>query len=480
MNEELNKWFISPNSENQAYVTQFFEKIIEQLVHEKGAASQKELVPNCTEESSMVDELDHSHTMEQVLEQLQLVYQQSMNASSVGYIGQMDSIPNLGAIIGDLVTAAINNNMLANEMSPLLSWLELQVVNKFVGWFGFGEGAGGIMTSGGTLANIQALTVARNVKLNITDGNLFKVSKEPVLFTSEHSHASIAKAGMLLGIGTGNVVKVKTDGTGKMSIPELREQISQAIQAGKQPFAVVSTFGTTNSGSLDDVAAIQALCEEYDLWHHVDAIYGGALALSASQAELCPAFHQADSLSFNPQKWMFVSKTCSVLILKDFQQLDTHFKIPAPYVQDGNKLNLGEYGIQGSRHGSILKLWLSLYLIGKDKFAEMIDLNMEISQRFTDYISQHDDLQLYTEPDSNIILFRPIKREGQIDSSYQEFLSAFQQYLYSHNHYISLIPWEGESWLKCIFLNPYFNHKELESLQVLINQFFKEVEDSLH
>ncbi|MEM9337404.1 MAG: pyridoxal-dependent decarboxylase, partial [Bacteroidota bacterium] len=398
MKEELNKWFISPNSENLEYINDFFKKVTEQLIKEKSTASNKELVPECSKEQSFINELDHSHDLEQILDKLQVIYDQSMNASSTGYIGQMDSIPNLGAIIGDLVTASINNNMLANEMSPILSWLEVNVIKKFTEWFGFGDNSGGVMTSGGTLANIQALTLARNTKLNIPDGNIFNTKSQPVLFTSKHSHASILKAGMLLGIGVDHVIKIKTDDAGRMCLEDLQKQIDASIQANKLPFAVVSTFGTTNSGSLDDVDAIQSICDAYDLWHHVDAIYGGALTLSQNQEHLCPTFGKADSLSFNPQKWMYVSKTCSILIIKNFELLATHFKTPAPYVQKDDKINLGEYGIQGSRHASILKLWLSLYLIGKNKYAEIIDLNMNITQLFAEYIIQNKNLQLFTLP----------------------------------------------------------------------------------
>ena len=400
-----------------------------------------------------------------------------MNASSIGYIGQMDSIPNLGAIIGDLVTASINNNMLANEMSPLLSWLEIKLIKQFAKWFGFGKNAGGVMTSGGTLANIQALTVARNSKLKTSTGNLFEIKKQPVFFASQHAHSSITKAGMLLGIGTENVIKIKTDETGKISIDDLYTQLNKSMEAGNIPFAVVSTYGTTNSGSLDDVDAIQAICDEYKLWHHIDAIYGGAMILSPNQKHLCPAFDKADSLSFNPQKWMYVSKTCSILIFKEFEQLENSFKISAPYVKEDNKINLGEYGIQGSRHTSILKLWMSLYLIGKTQYARIIDLNMDISKSFSEYISNNANLQLYTKPNLNIILFRPRKLAHQSDIQYAESIAKFQHFLYEKNNYISLIPWEGEPWLKCIFLNPYFNQLALEKLMNLIDYYFEKTTD---
>lgn len=472
MEGEISKWFISPDGQNQEYISDFFSKIIHQLIEDRSNASNNELVPRPEKDLSFINDLNNSHSLEQVLDKLSHVYKGSMNASSTGYIGQMDSIPNIGAIAGDLVTASINNNMLANEMSPLLSWLEQRIVTLFTQWFGFDEHSGGVMTSGGTLANIQALTVARNSKLGISDGNVFELRQQPVFFASEHSHSSIAKAGMLLGIGLDNVIKVKADATGKMSIDDLLAKIEASIASNKLPFAVVSTYGTTNSGSIDDVDKIQSICEKFNLWHHIDAIYGGAMVLSQNQKYLCPAFEKADSLSFNPQKWMFVSKTCSVLLFRNFEQLENNFRISAPYVSENDKINLGEYGIQGSRHASILKLWLSLYLIGTDAYAKMIDLNMSITQSFTAYIMDNEHLELYTKPDLNIILFRPIRLTGQNEQDHSDSISSLQSHLYQHNIYISEIPWEGEPWLKCIFLNPYFDKAELEVFISRIDDFF--------
>lgn len=468
----INDWFIAPNGENEKYVAALFSRIIDQLIHHKTQASKSDLVPGAIKDHTLIDDLENSHMTDQVLDKLSIIYEHSMNASSTGYIGQMDSIPNLGAIVGDLITAAVNNNMLANEMSPQLSWLEQRMVNLFAKWFGFTETAGGVMTSGGTLANIQALTVARNVKLGTDSGNLFQVKGQPMFFASEHCHASIAKAAMLLGIGTENLIKIKADASGSMDVKALESQVQLAQDLGKLPFAVVSTFGTTNSGSLDDVDAIQSICEKYDLWHHVDAIYGGAVVLSSNQHHLCPAFNSAHSLSFNPQKWMYVSKTCSLLIFKEFDVLEHNFRIAAPYVSQNDAMNLGEYGIQGSRHASVLKLWLSLYLIGKKAYASMIDANLRITGSFVQFVQDHEYFELYATPDLNIVLFRPKALENRGSDTHNVSIRHFQNYLYENNIYISPIPWNGELWLKCIFLNPYFDENELKKLCALMNQYF--------
>lgn len=446
---------------------------MEQLIQNRSNASNSELLPEAILDSSFVDELELSHGLEQIMDKLSVIYKNSMNASSVGYIGQMDSIPNIGAIVGDLVTASINNNMLANEMSPFLTELEQKIVEVFSKWFGFDSNSGGVMTSGGTLANIQALTVARNIKLNLNQGSLAGLDKHPVFFASEHAHSSIEKASMLLGIGVDNLIKIKSDDRGKMSIEDLRNRINQSLDDNQVPFAVVSTYGTTNSGSIDPADDIQKICNEYNLWHHIDAIYGGAMVLSENQKHSCPIFNNADSICFNPQKWMFVSKTCSVLMFKDFVKFENNFKIAAPYVKKNNKTNLGELGIQGSRHTSVLKLWLSLYLIGKDSYADMIDLNMEITHSFARFITEHQDLELYTKPELNILLFRPKKKVGDDDDEHQVNISEFQNHLYKENIYISPIRWDGGLWLKCIFLNPYFDKNNLEKFESLIVDYFE-------
>ncbi len=473
MNFNLDNWFISPEGGNKEYVSVFFSKIIEQLIDNRSNANKAELVPKIKEEDLFITDFEESHKLKDILEHLSVIYAKSMNASASGYIGQMDSIPNIGSIAGDLVTASINNNMLANEMSPFLTILEQQVVTLFSKWFGFDNLSGGVMTSGGTLANIHALLVARNVKLDIKDGNVYKIRKQPVFFASENSHSSIIKGGMILGIGTENVILIKSTDEGKMSINDLKLKISESLQDGKQPFAIVSTFGTTNSGSLDSYSEIQSICDEYDLWHHIDAVYGGGVILSENQKHLILGCEKADSISFNPQKWMFVSKTCSMLLFKNYKQFKEYFRVAAPYVEQSDRINLGELGIQGSRHTSVLKLWMSLFMIGKKSYGKIIDLNMSLTVSFASFVLQNDFLELYTQPELNILLFRPKNIDSLSKESYNEELLAFQNYLYHENTYISLIPWRGEKWLKCVFLNPYFDQKELEKLKVLIQNYFK-------
>ncbi|OJJ21097.1 hypothetical protein BKI52_11035 [marine bacterium AO1-C] len=257
-----------------------------------------------------------------------------------------------------------------------------------------------------------------------------------------------------------------------MHISDLRDNIQKAIAVSQMPFAVVSTYGTTNAGALDEVDEVQKVCEEFNLWHHIDAVYGGAVILSESQQHLWPNFAKADSLSFNPQKWMFVSKTCSLLLFNQFSQLEKHFRIAAPYVSENEETNWGEYGIQGSRHTSVLKLWLSLYLIGKDSYGKLIDLNFSITRQFATFITQHEQLEMYTEPDLNIILFRPRQENGQNRQQHAEATKKFQNYLYKQQLYVSPIVWKGTTWLKCIFLNPYFDQTKLDQLIRLIEKYF--------
>ncbi len=471
--EDINKWFISPDGSNSNYSEKFLRLICSQLVQDRADCARAELIPDIPLDRSLVNDMKRSHSIEDILERLSFIYRGSMNASSPGYIGQMDSIPNLGGIAGELVTAVINNNMLAHEMSPLLSELETEVLKIFASWFGLGEESGGLLMSGGTLSNIQALNIARNIKLDLTEGCLVGLRKPPVLFASKHCHTSIDKAAMLLGIGAKNVVKINTDDAGRMKVDLLKAEIISALRAGSLPFAVVSTYGTTNAGALDQVDQIQEICEEFDLWHHIDAVYGGAVVLSSNMKAIWPDFHKADSLSFNPQKWMYISKTCSMLLLRKFDTSIASFKVTAPYVKKGQHVNLGELGIQGSRHTSVLKLWMSLFLIGKKGYEGLIDHNMHITRTFVSFIRSQDKLELYTDPELNIILFRTRDMEdnGQTATS----TLNLHTYLKMRKIYISPIQWEGSLWLKCIFLNPFFSFNHLSVLEGYIKEYIAKI-----
>jgi glutamate/tyrosine decarboxylase-like PLP-dependent enzyme len=242
--------------------------------------------------------------LEQINDTLQSLYSTSMNPANPQYIGHMDSIPALTSIIGDMVASTINNNLLSLEMSPFLTKLEYGLIKQFATLFGLPESAGGVFLSGGSLSNLQALVVARNsFKNNIALSKL-------VIFVSEHAHVSIQKAAMVMGLRTENVIKITTNSKYQMDVANLELQIKKQQEQGNLPLAIVATAGTTVTGSIDPLESIANLARTYGIWLHIDAIYGGALIFSDKYKHLLSGIEKADSIAFNPQKWLYIAKTC--------------------------------------------------------------------------------------------------------------------------------------------------------------------------
>lgn len=465
--------FINPHGSNRQLVEDTIQKVTTQLLDFLTNASNKPTNP-----SFQLFDIEHFQIPDSFLSEneitisLQEFYDLSMNPANPKYIGHMDSMPTLWAIIGDYVASALNNNLLSLEMSPLITQLEYSMTKQFATLFGLPNSAGGVMLSGGTLSNLQALLVARNTKFNIKNGNVFSLKKEPVIFTSEHSHSSIQKIGMMLGIGTENVVRIKTDENSKMDVTDLKFQITSQIELGKQPFAIVATAGTTVSGNIDPLNEISEMAKTYDLWLHIDAIYGGAVVFSDTHKHLLNGIEKADSISFNPQKWMYVAKTCSMVLFRDFDKMVENFRIAAPYMKDQySYINLGEINVQGTKYAEVLKLWLSLLSFGKNGYKQLIDYSFELTKKFVNEISKRHYLKLVSQPEMNLVCFRgePTYISSNNFDSWNERLQNFL--VKETDFFLSIPKYKNSLWLRTVLLNPFLTPAHIDQLFEHIDKF---------
>ncbi|MEO1391923.1 MAG: aminotransferase class V-fold PLP-dependent enzyme [Cyanobacteria bacterium J06634_5] len=397
----------------------------------------------------------------------------SMNPAHPGYIGHMDSMPTVMSMVGDLLVAAINNNMLSVEMSPVFSRLEPLVMAQIAQQFGLGNKAGGVMVSGGSLANLQALTVARNIAFDALKTGVVGLSRKPVFFVSEVAHTSMQKAAMMMGLGSDAAIAIRTNANSQLDIADLNANIERARQTQQTPFAIVATAGTTVTGNIDPIVEIGAIAQSHNLWFHVDAAYGGALIFSPEYRHLLEGIEQADSVTFNPQKWLYVTKTCATVLFKDLDSLKSHFRILAPYMGDDDQWsNLGELSVQGTRHPDILKLWLSLQHLGTSGYAEIIRHNYNLTEQFTEAVKARHTLQLASQPQMNLICFRlapknvAAKQWDSLNAQLQHFLLRAKT-----PFFLSLPTYRQQSWLKAVLLNPYTCPQDIETLFQAIDTF---------
>jgi glutamate/tyrosine decarboxylase-like PLP-dependent enzyme len=463
--------FVDPTGENYQEVEKLAHQVISQILSHLSQAGERSPLPSPIEITDLAI-IPEAPIHESVLiEQLGRVLAASMNVATPGYLGHMDSIPTVMSILGDMVASAINNNMLSVEMSPVFSRLEPLLLKKFADLFSLGESAGGVLLSGGTLANLQALVVARNVKFQALQKGIVGLGRQPVIFASEVAHTSFQKAAMLMGLGTDAVISVPTNQDSQMSIKALQELINQAKSDGQIPFCVVATAGTTTTGNIDPIQEISQVAQDHQLWFHVDAAYGGALMLSPQHRHKLTGIEEADSVTFNPQKWMYIAKTCVMVLFKDFNTLKATFQIQAPYMKSTEGLaNLGEISVQGTRHADVLKLWLSLQHLGRQSYAQLIDESYALTQYFTEEVRKRSFLTLASEPQMNIICFRGTP-DSVLPNCWDEWNTELQTYLLGEHIFLSLPLYQGQRWLRAVLLNPYTSHTQLANLFTAIDTF---------
>ena len=301
---------------------------------------------------------EYGNSTDVLFSEIESLIYSSFNPVHPGSLAHLDPPPLIISILGDLIAAGLNNNLLAHELSPSISHLEESICKWFSIKLGFGESSGGIAASGGTLSNLNALVAARKHAGIESDQNA-------VFLTSEDAHSSFVKCSRIMGLDKHNLIKVKTDNDGCMDIIALKKTIDKCYQEGKKIFSVVATLGTTIRGAIDPIEDISRICNERNIWLHIDGSIGGIFAITKIPINGISKVNFANSITINPQKILGITKTSSLLLVSDIEVLKNTFETGLPYVSsESNVLNRGELGIQGSRPAEIIKLWLGLRFLG--------------------------------------------------------------------------------------------------------------------
>ncbi|OYR49805.1 aspartate aminotransferase family protein [Halorubrum sp. Ea1] len=465
--------FIDPSGDNAEDVRNLAEDVVDQLLGQLVGAQDRSPLPD----DPTIPEVSipvSPRSQNDLLSDLDMIVAGSMNPAHPGYIGHMDTMPTTVSVLGDLVASAVNNNMLSVEMSPVFSELEVQLTETITSEFGLGPDAGGVLTSGGSLVNLHALSVARNHAFDVHEDGLTGLDREPVLFASEVAHTSLQKAAMMLGLGTDAVVAVETDANSRMKPSALKRAVERAARDGYMPFCVVATAGTTTTGNIDPLPELGDIADEHDLWFHVDAAYGGALVFSEAERGRLDGIEIADSVTFNPQKWCYVAKTCAMALFTDVDVLQEDFRVGAPYMRGDDAVpNLGELSVQGTRRAAVLKLWLTFQHLGRAGLEQLIDESYRLTALIRNHVADHDELELASEPEMNLVCFRAAP-DWCLPDERDTLNGRLQRQLLSEQDiFVSLPTYRDNRWLRVVLLNPFTDETTLDQLFDGIDAFLE-------
>jgi len=324
------------------------------------------------------------------------------------YISGAGTVPGAAA---DLLAAGLNANVGGWALSPAASELELHLMRWLAGRFGLPDGASGLMTTGGAMSNLTALKAARDAKARghaRADG----VGRERLAFyASEEAHATIVEAADVLGLGERAVRSIPADDRFRMRVDALRDAVEADISAGITPAAVIGTAGTTATGAVDPLEQTAELCARHGMWFHVDAAYGGAAILAAALAPRLRGIELADSIGFDPHKWLNTPQSSACLLVRDPAWLHASFDIDAAYVREdpelaGLGMNIGSIGPAWSRSFMALKVWMSLAAHGLDAYARRISHDAELARYLAAEVERRRELELMSPVELSIACFR--------------------------------------------------------------------------
>jgi aromatic-L-amino-acid decarboxylase len=321
----------------------------------------------------------------------------------------------IGAL-ADLLAACINPNCGAAGLSPLATEIELQTVRWISELIGYSPDCGGLLVSGGNMANMVCLNTAIRAQSgwNVRERGVAAGARLGVYASSE-VHTWLQKGTDLSGLGTDAIRSIPVDASLSMDVAALERRIAEDRAAGWRPAVVVGTAGSVSTGAIDPLPEIAAVCAREHLWFHVDGAYGAPAAILDDAPQALRAIALADSVAVDPHKWLYVPLEAGCALVRDREKLHAAFSFhPVYYHFDGSAddppTNYYELGPQNSRGFRALKVWMTIRQVGRDGYVKMIGEDIELARELYQMVERHEDLEALTQALS-ITTFRYVPRD---------------------------------------------------------------------
>jgi len=362
----------------------------------------------------------HGELLEKLLDSLFDDYiPRSFNAAGPGYLAYIPGGGLFHSAVADLIANAVNRYVGVCAAAPALVQLEANVVRWFCEIVGYGKGSGGVLTSGGSLANLIAVVTARRELL----GDDFQ---RGTLYVSEQIHRSLQKAAVLAGFPLQNIREIPSDESFRIRIDLLREQLTKDRADGWTPMLIAGSAGTTNTGAVDDLRALAAIARQEKAWFHVDGAYGAFFMLTDRGRETLRGIEEADSIILDPHKTLFLPFGTGAVIVRDARTLRRAHAMHADYLPDMQEedelVDFCEISPELSRDFRGLRVWLPLKLFGIEPFRQQLDEKLDLAKFAADELRKIDGIEIVAEPQLSIIAFRLVRPGADLNALNRELL----------------------------------------------------------
>lgn len=344
----------------------------------------------------------------------ELMFNHSLFNGHPRFWGYITASPTPIGMLGDLLASAANSNLGSWKLGPMATEIESQTIRWIAELIGYPTDCGGILVSGGNMANFIGFLAARRAKADWDIRELGTApagAKQMIVYTSAETHTWVQKATDLFGLGTSSIRWIATDKQKRMDVNILENQIEADLAGGLLPTMVIGTAGTVSTGAVDPLFEIDKICRKYNLWFHVDGAYGGFAARIPGVPSDLRGLELADSVAVDPHKWLYAPIEVGCALVRSSAHMTDAFSYHPPYYHfDDSVTNYVDYGMQNSRGFRALKVWLALQQVGSDGYTKMIGDDIRLAELLYRCVEEQPELERFTQGLS-ITTFRYIPQD---------------------------------------------------------------------
>jgi aromatic-L-amino-acid/L-tryptophan decarboxylase len=414
------------------------------------------------------------------------VFQKEIQAYPFGnghprFHGWVNSPPTMIGVFAEALAAAMNPSCAGGNHAAI--YVERQVIHWFKRILNFPGESMGLLVSGGSMAALTALAVARHVKcgFDVRRQGLQAAPSPLVFYKSAEGHGCNQKAIELLGIGSDNLQLVDQDHAQRMIPSALEAIIDSDLKSGRRPVAVIASAGAVNTGAIDPLDEIADICGRHGIWLHVDGAYGAPAILTERYKRELSALARADSVALDPHKWLYVPVEAGLTLIRDAQAMRETFSLVPPYLRtDGSPTGVGglpwfsEYGFQQTRGFRALKVWMALKHHGIGGYRSAIEKDIALAEQLTRMLRADRNFEVFEPQNLSIVCFRylPQSLAGSISGDDQAINSLNQALLekvqLGGRAFLSSTIMNGVFWLRACFVNPRTSAEDINALVKIV------------